>query len=204
MVEIQVDGQAEDRTISSTNNLKKTNNSHFNSWREISIYLSLLILIILWQLATISVDQWMAYWTTVESIRTCIQAPKFMCINLKSQLNSMIDTNVNKNFLNEHKLIVHKNAKYIYTVLIITLIGLFISSVYFSINFCISVGQKVYNLIFCNFLKTKMEFFSSQFSGKYESVVKFISTGIIKEFGDRGFFFFFLKYTLKIILQNFD
>lgn len=165
-------------------NLKKINRRYSNSCKKITIFILLLVLYILLQLTTIVVDQWMSYWTTVETIRTCIQAPKDICIGYENQLNSMVDINVIKSLLNDHKLLSANFAIYIYTVFIMGLIGLLFLIVYLTINIFISTGQKLYFLIFSNLLQARMHFFNSHLSGKYEIKV-YIYFGMLLLFSTR-------------------
>ncbi|XP_053595825.1 ATP-binding cassette sub-family C member 4-like isoform X2 [Microplitis demolitor] len=176
LVEMKIHNNVNNRIIkkSDSYNLKKINRRYSNSCKKITIFILLLVLYILLQLTTIVVDQWMSYWTTVETIRTCIQAPKDICIGYENQLNSMVDINVIKSLLNDHKLLSANFAIYIYTVFIMGLIGLLFLIVYLTINIFISTGQKLYFLIFSNLLQARMHFFNSHLSDK-------ISTTLLKD-----------------------
>ncbi|XP_057335149.1 ATP-binding cassette sub-family C member 4-like [Microplitis mediator] len=171
LVEMKIQNHVNDRPIkkSDSYDLKGINRRYSNSCRKISIFILLLVLYILLQLTTIVADQWMSYWTTVETIRTCIQAPKDICIGYENQLNSMVNINIIKPLLNEHKLLAANFAIYIYTVFIMGLIGLLLIIVYLKINIFISTGQKLYFLIFSNLLQARMHFFNLHLSDLFRS-----------------------------------
>ncbi|XP_057334745.1 ATP-binding cassette sub-family C member 4-like isoform X1 [Microplitis mediator] len=126
----------------------------------------LLILFIVTQVAGIGVDQWMTYWTTLESLRPCIHSSGGFCQGAEHESNSLVNSTIFAPFLDADGLLSANTAVYIYLTLLITFVALSMSRCYFLILVGMRAARKLHDLMLANILQATMYFFSTNPSGR--------------------------------------
>ncbi|XP_053595920.1 ATP-binding cassette subfamily C member 4-like [Microplitis demolitor] len=116
--------------------------------------------------ASIGVDQWMAYWTTLETFRSCIHSSGGFSQGAKHESNSLVNNTIFDPLLDADGLLPANMAVYIYLALLITFVTLSMSRCYFLILIGMRAARRLHNLMFANVLRATMYFFNTNPSGR--------------------------------------
>ncbi|CAD6203313.1 GSCOCT00009755001.2-RA-CDS [Cotesia congregata] len=128
--------------------------------------LLLVLMFILTQVAAVGVDQWMTFWTTLETFRPCIQSAGGICSGAVLESNALINNTKLSSLLDSDGLLPAETAVYIYLVLIITFITLSMSRARFLMWVGMRAARKLHNQMFSNLLQATMYFFNTNPSGR--------------------------------------
>ncbi|CAD6203315.1 GSCOCT00009756001.2-RA-CDS [Cotesia congregata] len=128
--------------------------------------LLLVLMFILTQVAAVGVDQWMTFWTTLETFRPCIQSAGGVCSGAVRESNALINNTILRSLLDSDGLLPAETAVYIYLVLLITFITLSMSRARFLIWVGMRAARKLHNQMFSNLLQATMYFFNTNPSGR--------------------------------------
>ncbi|XP_057334272.1 ATP-binding cassette sub-family C member 4-like [Microplitis mediator] len=116
--------------------------------------------------ASIGVDQWMTYWTTLETFRPCIHSSGGFCQGAEHESKSLVNNTIFAPLLDADGLLPTNTAVYIYLTLLITFVTLSMSRCYFLILVGMRAARRLHNLMFANVLRATMYFFNTNPSGR--------------------------------------
>ncbi|XP_057334744.1 ATP-binding cassette sub-family C member 4-like [Microplitis mediator] len=116
--------------------------------------------------ASIGVDQWMTYWTTLETFRPCIHSSGGFCQSAEHESKSLVNNTIFTPLLDADGLLPTNTAVYIYLTLLITFVTLSMSRCYFLILVGMRAARRLHNLMFANVLRATMYFFNTNPSGR--------------------------------------
>ncbi|XP_034944749.1 multidrug resistance-associated protein 4-like [Chelonus insularis] len=126
------------------------------------------IIYLMSQAATSGADYWLSYWTSLESIKVCLNNSLETCKFTKSQYETMVNTPLftSLSLLDENGYLRTENAIYIYTVCIITCIVFVIWRSLFLMKICMNASQRLHDHMFYNIIQATMYFFNVNPSGR--------------------------------------
>ncbi|XP_057334742.1 ATP-binding cassette sub-family C member 4-like isoform X2 [Microplitis mediator] len=142
---------------------------YFRYFREGGGIIGVILLVVIFivtQAASIGVDQWMTYWTALETFRPCIHATGSVCHNFGDESKAFVNNTVFSKFLDSDGLLPAATAIYIYVALLIVFIVLSILRCHCLIFIGMRAARKLHNLMFTNILQATMYFFNTNPSGR--------------------------------------
>lgn len=134
-----------------------------------SILLALIFIIA--QLSSIGVDQWLTYWTALETYRPCLHATTTNCSNVGAGPNSFVNNTIFTPWLGNDGLLPATTAIYIYLALLIIFTVLSVLKCYCLVAIGMRAARKLHNLMFKNILQATMYFFNTNPSGKNNLII---------------------------------
>ncbi|CAD6227313.1 GSCOCT00011969001.2-RA-CDS [Cotesia congregata] len=129
-----------------------------------SILLALIFIIA--QVSSIGVDQWLTYWTALETYRPCLDATITSCSNVGAGPNSLVNNTIFTPWLGSDGLLPATTAIYIYLALLIIFTVLSVLKCYCLVAIGMRAARKLHNLMFKNILQATMYFFNTNPSGR--------------------------------------